>query len=269
LAIFLYVLLIFFRGDKGADTQNYISLYVYDIKTAFIEPGFYLLSQLVKSIYDDFTVVLALQSLLIFFSLNVLLKKTSPIILVFYISFFGLTFDLSTLRQSLAFHSFILLSYNFKNKFYSLFSVFFHLSSLFGYIICKLTSKFNLKILLIFITLAGFYIFTYINEAPQFINIEVKNLIQFFGVFIIHLLISASNTSKALTLLFFLPIGFRLFAYNLLFDQSYKVVNNLRGLFAIAIIFVLSIIKILSFSMQSIELDLDSSPIYIWASLFL
>ena len=262
-AILLYALAIFKRGDTGSDTLSYRAFFDNNVYI-FIEPGFEYVSLIVHLFSDDFIYVLFLQSILVFISLFILLKNNSSSVVMFYIATFGTTFDFSTIRQSLAFHLFVLIYFITKKRFLLFISSLFHFSSLF-YVIPNILNQRFMKYIMFAMTPGIFYYANiYLSEAPQFVDISLSNIVQFlFLYFIFYLLNSSARTLFALSL-FIIPIGFRLFSYAIITENSFSRRKKLRFEIAHFLLFIYCVLKIFSFSYQSIILDEMNSPVHIF-----
>lgn len=267
-AIFLsgslvYCLLIALRGDSGSDTFLYKLFYEKQVDyLTFLEPGLPYIFEALSIIGLPFEGMLCLQAALCFYSLIILRKTSGSSAVIFYILFFGLNIDFSTLRQSIALHLIIISAYHVKNSLPAIFLSSIHFGALFS-LLSRLSMRSFLLYLIPVSLVALFFIQRYLDLVNEyFIRDDYGWIMQTLAIMFFMYAKGYGFTSTCIAGAFsYIPIGYRLLAY-IIPVMKPRVVNG-RSDFIVALVLCLaSPIKLYSFSSQSLQNDGDKSVVF-------
>ncbi|EMK6668398.1 EpsG family protein [Vibrio fluvialis] len=270
IGLLFYSYLVAFKGGSGSDTIYYYTIFEQNLshaETAFHEPGFGLLKDLVKYFNGDYNVINYIQSLLVFLSLFLLSRNQGVFIVSIYISLCGLTIDFSTLRQSLSFHLFVIVFFVIESRPIAAFlSSFFHYSSLFSFI-----NKFyllSIKRLFYLISFVVIFYFVFLNryldEGLQFVFRSGFSWLVLFAVysFAFYLVGYRYRQLVFISMLLYFPIGYRVISYLLVVDKPIVIPRSFsKKLMLLAFFMLITWLKVYSFSEQSINNDKERSVI--------
>lgn len=284
-SIFIYSLLVAFKGDSGSDTFLYLRAFdsYYDYSTlsdfGFSDLGFGFIYQVVNYFNLNFDYINYINAVLIFFSLNLLSKYKNNYIVVVFIAIVGLNIDFSTIRQSYAIHIFIIIYLVTKRQSLSVIVAFlFHKSSLLSYIVNLSHTKLSIKKALPFFSMFSvifyffyvFYLNRYIEVGSTFLFRNGFNFIVqiVLIVLILYLLGYENKILIVCALIMIIPIGYRVFSFFLIME-SVKVTNiKFNRILLFNLTLILFLLKVFSFSNQSILNDSERSTILHYQSYF-
>lgn len=270
IGIVIYSILVAFKGYSGSDTIYYYHIFSENISykdTAFYEPGFIFIKDLVKFFGGDFNYINYIQSFIVFLSLFLMARKQNVYIVCIYITLCGLTIDFSTLRQSFSLHLFTIVFFLFDNKAISTFiSGFFHFSSIFSYVNKFFFVKLKRFIILIPFFLIFYFLFLrrYLDEGDEFIFRSGFSWLLLLVTYSFSFYLAGYRGRQLLfmSLLLYFPIGFRVIAYLLVVEKPKKEMLLLNNkIFIFLFLVVISWLKIHSYSLQSVKYDMERSVI--------
>lgn len=283
-AIFLYSALVAFKGEAGSDTYVYYQAYLnfsdsylsFKNYSGFREPGFWFLNYLSSKANFDFSFLNFLNSIVIFFSLLLSLKKIGAISLLIYIPFVGLNVDFSTMRFSFALHVFVILYFYSGRVFLSaFFSGLFHSFGFLFFIpvVFKEYDFYKIKwyeflggggmLLVGLLYMYNEFVERYINEGEQFIFRDGAGFMFQTALIFAICIISRLKRRDSFMILFLsiVPVGFRVAGVFILlstFRTPRKLINVIVLYF---LVFFLYFAKLYSFSIASFQIDGSRSVI--------
>lgn len=264
-----YCGLVAIRGESGSDTFVYKLLYYGDINySIFSEPGLIYIFRLFNNLGFSFDTFIYFQGLICFYSLFLMKKKAGNSAIIFYIIFFGLNIDFSTLRQSIALHLLVIIAFHIRGIWPSIFVTLIHYGAIFSLV---LRTKWTFQIMLFLpIYIIGTLIFErYIDLTyVYFVRDDYTWFIQTAAICFFLIAKGYGMINVALIgVLSYFPLGYRIIAFMIPIQTPRHVVGKREAITALALLLV-SPIKLYSYADQSIVNDQQRSVILYFEDYF-
>lgn len=267
--IIIYCCLIAFRSNSGSDTFIYQDIYEGNIDySVFIEPGLIYLFKVGNFLDLSFNYFLIFQAIICFWSLLLMKRLSGYSSIIFYVIFFGLNIDFSTLRQSIALHFLIITTFYIKSFWPSIVFSSIHIGSIFS-LFFRTNLKYQIITLGILLVTVSIFFQRYENHLNLYFYRSNNDWIMQTMAIIMYLMLKRySNISIALIGFFsYFPIGFRLIAF--MFPMlTPKYIFGRYDFIAAIMLLIISPVKLSSYSEQSISNDLEKSVVVHYENFF-